>query len=160
MRASNYTFILSISILVVLLLVTGCKPAANTEVVIESEGPCTISEIKSISDGMKTIEADVENVFRAVVMNYTIDCGHPYVKETCIDVQDHFINGPITHITSSVECVTTEGGIWKGTCDGTEDVSNVCTTVGEGKYKGLQLTTNVDLKTMVMKYRVIKLSKE
>jgi hypothetical protein len=77
--------------------------------------------------------------------------------EKCIDVQDHYDATTPMHFTSLVECITNECGVWKGTCDSTLDKSAVCTTKGDGKYKGLQLYTNTDLKTYTMKYRGIKL---
>lgn len=171
MKAFNHKCSLAIGFFVVLLLVTGCQPGATTEVVVntptvapevvvESEGQCSVTDMNQIAEGTVVHEPQVGQVTRAAVMTYAIKCGNPYVTEKCIDVQDHYDEATPFHFTSLVECVTDEGGTWKGTCDSTEGKSAVCTTEGDGKYKGLQLYTNADLNTYIMKYRVTRLNKQ
>ncbi len=171
MKGLNQIYSLAIGLLVVLLIVTGCQPGATTaavvntptvapEVVVDSQSQCEITDFIEVSKGIVVHEPEVGQVTRADVMSYAIDCGNPYVNEKCIDVQDHYDETTPMHFTSLVECVTDEGGTWKGTCDSTEGKSTVCTDEGDGKYKGLQLYTNSDLNTYIMKYRVTRLNKQ
>ena len=166
MKATNRVVCLTLGFLIVLLAITGCQPVlkaqptATLEVIVENESQCTIESGPGLG-GIPANDPELGEVTRAVVNIYHIDCGNPYVTEKCIDVQDHHVDEEgVLHFTSMVECVTDEGGVWKGTCDATIGKSAVCSTKGEGKYKGLQLFTDSDLNTMVMKYRVTKLAEE
>ena len=179
MNASNHKWIGLADIVVILLLpLTGCQPAPNVQqasssqqnvapsavptalIVVKGEEQCSITEMKSLADGTPVSDPQLEQAVKAQVLTYNLDCGNPYITEKCIEIQDTDQKGTVFHFTSLFECVTHEGGVWKGTCDATLGEKAVCTGKGDGKYKGLQLYTDADLNTYHIKYQVTRLVEE
>jgi hypothetical protein len=169
MNAKNHKWIsIVILFLVTLLVMAGCQsvakvqptgapqPTATPIVVIEGEALCSVSDFNQ-AQGIDIEEPELGKVTRGMVATYAINCGVPYVTEKCIEIQDGHFEGDVFHWTSIFECITDEGGVWKGTCDSTLGETAVCTSNGDGKYKGLQLYTDADLNTYNMKYRITRL---
>lgn len=103
---------------------------------------------------------ELGNVTYGHVITMGYDCGDPYMISDCVSVVDYW-PAKNTHADNArVECVTTEGGVWKGTSenDGGDTVTN--TYLGEGKYKGLKLTYGFDATTSMVEYRVTRVAEE
>lgn len=154
--------------LALLLALAGCQaavteqPIPTPEIIAEGEAECQLqmtSESYSFPSSIETYDPISGVVQRGIINTFTVNCENPYLIYTCIDVQDHKYKGDLVQSFTSInECVTDEGGVWKGTCTVTIGEHSVCTSLGDGIYTDLSLETDADLVTMIMKYKVSRLA--
>ena len=156
------------------VLPTATPTAAPTEMVLtEGEANCPLVDFEE-EPGPKLKDPDLGDVYRAFVQKFNFTCPEPYLKGKCVEIQDFSSLEDYTYPPYGlIECVTDEGGVWKGTYEWAlkpQFVQNKPHEVnhftslgifkGEAQYKGLQMSTEYDLETSNMKFRVTRLVEE
>jgi hypothetical protein len=150
--------------LVVFLVLTGCKAEATEqeperEIVYEKEVRCPIANF--IESTVEPIEDPEEKTayFRAYTHQFDLTCSEQYVEGRVLALLDGYTKSDYTSFMwGYYELVTTEGGVWKGMCEGVPTVDTQCPDmVGEGIYEGLHLLLEYDVATSTVNFTVFRL---
>lgn len=142
--------------------------ATPTDIVVaEGEADCPLIDLKEEPGFSEIPDPEMGNTWRAIIQTWKFSCGEPYGKEKCVSISDIFPAPP--NWSGLIECVTDEGGVWKGTAEWvlkpqyrsseTNEVDHYISVghfIGEGLYEGLQLYNEVDQGTFNMIYRITK----
>jgi hypothetical protein len=171
MNATKHKWVLiTVMVLITILAIVGCQPAAMeqiapTEIVAATESVIaereTVCPILSFEEGPSITVNDPElgDTDRAFYIKAKYDCSEPYIKGRIFGIQDgYFLKNGDYYFNGMYEFVTDEGGIWKGTCENYADTGKCMTLTGEGRYKGLQMSSEYTYSTSTVKIRVIQLA--
>jgi len=153
---------------------TATPTVVPTEIVLaEGEAYCPLVDFEE-EKGSKVKDPDLGDVYRAFVQKFNWTCPEPYLKGKCVEIQDFSSLEDYTYPPKGlIECITDEGGVWKGTYEWVLKPQfvqymplevNYFTSLGifkgEGQYKGLQMSNQYDLETSIVKFRVTRLAEE
>jgi hypothetical protein len=151
---------------VMLMAITGCQAITKEEaaptpiVVVTREATCPIENFEEQESTSAWDLALLKNVDRAFVVKGDFTCEDEYIKGKLVALQDGYVLDTGKYYwTGFYEIITDEGGIWKGTCENTQDAGSVCKFNGESKYKGQQMSLDISADS-VFKFTITKLVEE
>jgi hypothetical protein len=150
--------------LILLLAAGGCQAAekvgAETEIVVaEKSVVCEISNYSETPPLRMPFDEELGYVERGYVNKYSMDCSDPYLDGNYVGIQDEWKKETGAEWSSMSECVTTEGGVWKGTTHAKDGIVQIA-YVGEGKYENLHMTMDFNLNNSTGTYKITKMVKE
>jgi hypothetical protein len=151
-------FGITLAVIVILLALGGCQPASKTPeetVVAEGEVVCPLIDFQ-YTPGTQVVDPEYGNMERGVLVSWKWNCSVPYLKGHWVGIQDMYSDVTTGHWTGDYEGVTEEGGVWKGLSEIKPPLS-IGTSEGEGKYKGLKISTEINMDGYSIKYRVTQL---
>lgn len=164
MKALNHKSCIAVVVLITLLAIAGCQSGSNAQptetVVAEGEANCPVMDFV-MEDGVDFEDPELGPMSRGNLVSWRFDCPDPYIKGKWFGWQDFYSpdGGDTWYWNGYAEGITDEGGVWIGTADNKPPTA-LGTWKGEGKYKGLQISTEWNMDTNLLKYRITKLIEE
>lgn len=173
MKAVNHRSCRAIVVIITLLAIAGCQAVpkvpptatptlAPVEIVVaEREVNCPIIDFEML-DGTDLIDPELGGMRRGALVSWNFDCPEPYLKGRWVGIQDFYGSSEDEEAlfwTAIYEGITDEGGVWRTTADVKPPLS-LSKSIGEGKYRGLQMSLEYNLDSSNVKVRVTRLEEE